>query len=80
MKTKNLFFSMLAMTGMLFTVSCTQEDVVNAPAEGNFVDATFTLSTADGLATRATIGDGTTVDKVACAVYDAAGKEMTDLY
>ena len=78
MRTKKLFFSVLALAGMLFANSCTQEDVVGG-ASGDFVSATFTLSTADGLATRAAIGDGTTVDEVACAVYDANGNELEDL-
>lgn len=78
MRTKKLFFSVLALAGMLFANSCTQEDIVGE-ASGDFVSATFTLSTADGLATRAAIGDGTTVDEVACAVYDANGNELEDL-
>ena len=78
MRTKKLFFSVLALAGMLFANSCTQEDIVGE-ASGDFVSATFTLSTADGLATRTAIGDGTTVDEVACAVYDANGNELEDL-
>lgn len=78
MRTKKLFFSVLALAGMLFANSCTQEDIVGG-ASGDFVSATFTLSTADGLATRAAIGDGTTVDEVACAVYDANGNELENL-
>lgn len=78
MRTKKLFFSVLALAGMLFANSCTQEDVVGG-ASGDFVSATFTLSTEDALSTRA-IGDGTTVDKVACAVYDAYdNKELPEL-
>ena len=78
MKIKNLF-SMLAMAGMLFATSCSQDEAISGGASaGDFVDATFTIGTADGMGTRA-IGDGTTVDKVACTVYDADGKEM-DLY
>lgn len=78
MRTKKLFFSVLALAGMLFANSCTQEDIVGG-VSGDFVSATFTLSTADGLATRTAIGDGTTVDEVACAVYDANGNELKDL-
>lgn len=78
MRTKKLFFSVLALAGMLFANSCTQEDIVGG-VSGDFVSATFTLSTADGLATRTAIGDGTTVDEVACAVYDANGNELEDL-
>jgi len=73
MKIKNLF-SMLAMAGMLFATSCSQDEAIGGAAAGDFVDATFTIGTADGMGTRA-IGDGTTVDMVACAVYDAYNKE-----
>ena len=76
MKTKNLFISMLAVAGMLFATSCSQE--MDAP-QGDYVNATFTITTADAIGTRA-IGDGTTVDKVACAVYDAEGIELQELY
>lgn len=76
---KNLFWSMLAMSGMLFATSCSQDELVNESA-GDFVSATFNIGTADGIGSRATIGNGTKVDKVACAVYDANGKEMEDLY
>ncbi len=70
------FFSSLAIASMLFATSCSQEEIVNEVANGDYVDATFTLNTADGIASRATIGDGTTVDKVACSVYDANGVEL----
>ncbi|MBO7278423.1 MAG: hypothetical protein J6U70_02345 [Bacteroidales bacterium] len=76
MKTKNLFISMLAVAGMLFATSCSQE--MDAP-QGDYVNATFTITTADAIGTRA-IGDGKTVDKVACAVYDAEGIELDELY
>jgi len=77
MKIKNLF-SMLAMVGMLFATSCSQDEAIGGASAGDYVDATFTIGTADGMGTRA-IGDGTTVDKVACTVYDEEGNEM-DLY
>ena len=76
MKTRNLFLSMLAIAGMLATTSCEKESI-EVPA-GNEVVATFTINATDAIATR-TIGDGTTVDVVACAVYDANGAEMTEL-
>ena len=79
MKTKNLFWGMLAVAGMLFATSCSQEEPVVAPVDGEFVNATFTLGAADAMGTRATIGTGLTADKVACAVYDANGDEMTAL-
>ena len=76
MKTRNLFLSMLAIAGMLATTSCEKESI-EVPA-GNEVVATFTINATDAIATR-TIGDGTTVDVVTCAVYDANGAEMTEL-
>ena len=77
---KNLFMSMLAMAGMLLATSCSQEELLPEPSNGDFVNATFTIGTTDGIGTRATIGNGTKADKVACAVYDAKGTELTDLY
>lgn len=75
---KNLFWSMLAMSGMLFATSCSQDEFVNESA-GDFVSATFNIGTADGIGSRAIIGDGTKADKVVCAVFDENGKEMGDL-
>ena len=65
---------MLAMAGMFFATSCSQDELINESTDGDFVNATFTIETADGIGTRA-VGDGTTVDKVACAVYDAYNNE-----
>ena len=78
MRKKNFLLSMLAMAGMLFATSCSQEEVVEAPSTDEFVNATFTVSASEGMGTRVA-GDGTTVNYVACAVYDAGGNEMTDL-
>ena len=75
---KKYLFSALALTGMLFMNSCS-DDLVPEPSTGDFVNATFTIGTTEGLGTRA-VGDGSTVDKVACAVYDAAGNEIEGLY
>lgn len=75
---KNLFLSMLAMSGMLFATSCSQDELVNESA-GDFVSATFNIGTANGIGSRATIGNGTKADKVVCAVFDAKGEEMDDL-
>ena len=78
MKKKNLFMSMLAMASMLFATSCSQDEVLNEPTTGEFVNAQFTVSTSEGIGTRA-VGDGTTVNYVACAVYNAANEEMKGL-
>lgn len=77
---KNLFMSMLAIAGMLFATSCSQDELLNEPTTGDYVSAKFTIGTSDGIATRATIGNGTKADKVACAVYDEKGTELSDLY
>lgn len=72
---------MLAMAGMLFATSCSQDELLNEPTTGDYVNAKFTISTPEGIGTRAAVnvGEGTTVNYVACAVYDATGKEMPDL-
>lgn len=77
---KNLFMSMLAIAGMLFATSCSQDELLNEPTTGDYVSAKFTIGTSDGIATRATIGNGTKADKVACAVYDEKGTELRGLY
>lgn len=77
---KNLFMSMLAIAGMLFATSCSQDELLNEPTTGDYVSAKFTIGTSDGIATRATIGNGTKADKVACAVYDEKGTELRELY
>lgn len=77
---KNLFMSMIAIAGMLFATSCSQDELLNEPTTGDYVSAKFTIGTSDGIATRATIGNGTKADKVACAVYDEKGTELRDLY
>ena len=69
----------LAFAGILAVSSCQQDDFVGGEVAGDYVDVTFTVSTADGINTRATIGNGTKANKVACTVYDANGDEL-DLY
>ena len=79
MKLKHLFMGVLAFAGILAVSSCQQDDFVGGEVAGDYVDVTFTVSTADGINTRATIGNGTKANKVACTVYDANGDEL-DLY
>lgn len=76
---KNLFMSMLAMAGMLFATSCSQDELLNEPTTSDYVNAKFTIGTSDGIATRATIGNGTKADVVTCAVFDEKGEEMKPL-
>ena len=77
MKVKYLFRSMLAMAGVFAATSCSQEELYTE-TEGDIVEASFTIETPDAILSRA-IGDGTTVDQVTCAVFDANGKEMESL-
>ena len=56
---------------------CQKTGLADIASDG-FIDATFAIGTIDGIDTRA-IGDGTSVDKVVCAVYDAKGEELADL-
>lgn len=75
---KNCLFKTFAAAGLVFATSCS-EDVNNNPTlQGGEVEATFALQAFDGIATRA-IGDGGAVTEVECAVFDAAGNEMTAL-
>ncbi len=77
---KKFYLNMFAAASMLFATSCSSDELVPGSASGNMVDATFTIETPEGIGTRA-VGDGTTVDKVVCAVYDDSDEkvEMTDL-
>ena len=73
---------MLAIACMLIANSCSQDEFLEETLEGDFVEATFTIATSDGIGTRADndiIGKGLMADIVECAVFDAAGKEMTEL-
>ena len=79
---KNLFLCMLAVAGMLFATSCSQDELRDEISAGDYVTATFSISTPDAIDTRAgatNVGKGITVNYVACAVYDATGTEMEDL-
>ena len=78
MKATKLFLGMLAVAGMLFTTSCSKEDV-NVDSSSEYVSASFNIGAAGVMGTRA-IGEGTLIDKVACAVYDENGVELENLY
>lgn len=69
------------MASMLFATSCSQDELLNEPSTGDYVNAKFTVSTPEGIGTRAAVnvGEGTTVNYVACAVYDSKGTEMPGL-
>lgn len=70
---------MLAVAGMLMATSCSQDNAIDDVTSDNYVNAKFTIGTADGMGTRADIGDGTSANIVACAVYDENGVELDDL-
>ncbi len=76
---KKFIFSMFAATTMLLATSCSSDDLAIENASGNMVTATFIVETPEGISTRA-VSDGTTVDSVACAVYDENGDELKNLY
>lgn len=66
-------YLILAIAGIMMTTACSNEN--NEPAaEGN---VTFTVNL-DDIDSRA-ISDGTTVDQLVFAVYDAQGNELTAL-
>ena len=75
---KKYLYSALALIGMLFMNSCSQDDLVPEPNNGDFVNASFTIGTTEGIGTRA-VGLAENVDQVTCAVFDANNDEMTDL-
>ena len=74
---RKYLFSMLAMATMLFAASCTQEDDFRGN-DGNEVEALFTVELPAGVATRAA-GDGTTVNKVKCVVYEFFGNDQKEV-
>ena len=75
---KKYLFSALALSGMLFMNSCSQDGLVPEPNNGDFVNASFTIGTTEGIGTRA-VGLAKNVDQVTCAVFDANNDEMTEL-
>ena len=72
------YFSFIVAVATMFSVtSCSQEDVISESSQ-DYVSAKFTIGTTDAMGSRA-IGDGETVNTVACAVFDANGTEMKEL-
>ena len=67
---KNIFRIVMAVA-ILFTASCAKEDI-SSTIGGGEVEVTFTANLA-GISTRA-IADGTTVDRVYVAIFDATSK------
>ena len=67
---KNIFRFLMAVA-ILFTASCAKEEISSSIGGGE-VEVTFTANLA-GIGTRA-IADGTTVDRVYVAIFDATSK------
>ena len=78
MRKSNFFVGMLAVAGMFFATSCSQDEMFNESVNGDFVNATFTIGAENGIGTRA-VGEGFTANTVVCAVFDANGEEMVNL-
>lgn len=78
MRKSNFFVGMLAVAGMFFATSCSQDEIFNESVNGDFVNATFTIGAENGIGTRA-VGEGLTANTVVCAVFDANGEEMVNL-
>ena len=78
MRKSNFFVGMLAVAGMFFATSCSQDEMFNESVNGDFVNATFTIGAENGIGTRA-VGEGLTANTVVCAVFDANGEEMANL-
>lgn len=74
--TKKVLFGMFAAAGLLAT-SCSDDELSNSLASGDYVNASFAIETPEGILTRA-IGDGTQADKVACAIF-YNGSELAEL-
>lgn len=74
--TKKVLLGMFAAAGLLAT-SCSDDELSNSLASGDYVNASFAIETPEGILTRA-IGDGTQADKVACAIF-CNGSELAEL-
>lgn len=70
---KKYLYSMFALAAMFFA-SCSQDDIQG----GDYVEASFTVNAPLAMGTRA-VGDGTTANVVACAVYNKDGVELENL-
>ena len=71
---KKIYFGMILAAGMLAS-ACTSEDEKFNIAPEDAAQVTFTVGLQDGIATRA-ISDGTGVNKLVYAVYDANGDQL----
>lgn len=76
---KNIF-KLLAVTALagIAAASCTKESA-GVLKDGEQMEATFTAELPGNFGTKATIGDGNTVDELIFAVYDKDQNEITNL-
>lgn len=74
---KNFFLSMCAAASMLLASSCSEDEIVSGFTDADYVNATFTLETPEGIQTRA-IGEGENVNVVECQVFDALGEPLSE--
>lgn len=74
---KKFLFLLVAATGMLFATSCSTDDVESG-LKSNEAQITFSLGLEDGIGTRA-ISDGTEMNKLFYAVYDANNNLITTI-
>ena len=75
---KKYFSFIVAVATMFAVTSCSQEEVVGNENSADAVEATFNVGFEGSTDSRA-ISDGTTVDQLYFAVYDADGKEIKAL-
>lgn len=71
---KKLFSVMVAVTGLLFATSCSNDEL-NAVQSGNDAQVTFTIGAEGGIGSRA-ISDGKTANQLVYAVFDSEGKPL----
>ena len=74
---KKLFLGMFAAAGMLFAISCSNDEL-DAVQSGNEAQVSFSLGLEGGIATRA-ISDGKSADVLVYAVFDKDGNRLTNI-
>ena len=75
---KKKFLGLLAMAGMLFATSCSEEEVISQ-STGNEVKVTFTTELRNDVKSRAVGDDTDGIDQLKFAVYDEDGTHLSSL-
>ena len=75
---KKFIFSALAAIGLLLSPSCSDENEALS-GSGNEALVSFNVNLADGVSTKATIGDGETAKKLHVKVFDEGGTLISGL-